>query len=158
MASGGLPTSPAAVSAPAPTQRAAPSVPRMATAPPPPAGKTVVAMYKFEPQEPGELRFNKGDAIIVTDDSDPNWWKGSCNGETGLFPASYVYVPKCGDRRKRIEEKERKREREASDRKTKVGMRCVRPTPFRSPLGSQQVDVCLDQNGPLDARRPPILS
>lgn len=83
---------PAPTPGPATAHRAAPSVPRPAAAPPPPAGKTVTAMYKFEPQEPGELRFNKSDTIVVTDDSDPNWWKGSCNGETGLFPASYVSV------------------------------------------------------------------
>lgn len=56
----------------------------------PPPGKQVTAQYNFEPQEAGELKFRKGDKITVTDDSDANWWKGSCHGETGLFPASYV--------------------------------------------------------------------
>jgi hypothetical protein len=32
----------------------------------------------------------QGDVITVIDDSDENWWKGQCHGETGLFPASYV--------------------------------------------------------------------
>lgn len=53
-------------------------------------GRVVTAQYNFEPQEAGELRFRKGDVITVTDSSDANWWKGTCNGETGLFPASYV--------------------------------------------------------------------
>eukprot|EP00040_Diaphanoeca_grandis_P015574 m.79567 g.79567 ORF g.79567 m.79567 type:complete len:250 (-) comp25229_c1_seq1:43-792(-) len=53
-------------------------------------GRVVTAQYNFEPQESGELRFRKGDIITVTDSTDENWWKGSCNGESGLFPASYV--------------------------------------------------------------------
>eukprot|EP00037_Helgoeca_nana_P009352 m.81979 g.81979 ORF g.81979 m.81979 type:complete len:248 (-) comp19524_c0_seq1:1402-2145(-) len=56
----------------------------------PPPGKVVTAQYAFEPQESGELRFKKGDVITVTDDSDENWWKGTCQGENGMFPASYV--------------------------------------------------------------------
>mmetsp|Transcript_21277 Transcript_21277/g.55527 ORF Transcript_21277/g.55527 Transcript_21277/m.55527 type:complete len:243 (+) Transcript_21277:91-819(+) len=58
--------------------------------PPATAAKHVTAQYNFEPQESGELRFKKGDIITVTDDSDENWWKGTCHGESGLFPASYV--------------------------------------------------------------------
>lgn len=54
------------------------------------AVKTVTALYDFAPQESGELRFRKGDLVTVTDDTDPNWWKGQCHGEKGLFPASYV--------------------------------------------------------------------
>ena len=67
----------------------------------------VTALYAFEPQvglsryrtqqtfshptqEPGELRFNKGDQIQVLDSSDPNWWKGMCRGEQGLFPSTYA--------------------------------------------------------------------
>lgn len=58
--------------------------------PPQSGDRVVTAQYNFEPQESGELRFRKGDIITVTDSSDDNWWKGSCNGENGLFPASYV--------------------------------------------------------------------
>jgi hypothetical protein len=52
--------------------------------------RTVIAAYDFSPQESGELKFKKKDVITVLDDSDANWWKGQCHGETGLFPASYV--------------------------------------------------------------------
>eukprot|EP00052_Salpingoeca_macrocollata_P030833 m.321089 g.321089 ORF g.321089 m.321089 type:complete len:254 (+) comp24935_c0_seq1:118-879(+) len=77
----------AAAAAPAPSPRPAPAAPAPVTSA---AQKLVQAQYNFEPQEPGELRFKKGDIITVNDDTDPNWWKGQCHGETGLFPAAYV--------------------------------------------------------------------
>jgi len=62
-----------------------------AAAPPAAAGgKVVTAQYNFEPQEAGELAFKKGDKITITDDTNADWWKGSVNGSTGLFPATYV--------------------------------------------------------------------
>lgn len=72
-----------------PAPAAPPARPTPAAAPPP-AQKQAQAQYPFEPQEPGELRFKKGEIITVTDSSDPNWWKGTCRGESGLFPSSYV--------------------------------------------------------------------
>lgn len=48
------------------------------------------ASFDFEPQEAGELRLRKGDVITVLDKSDQNWWKGSCNGQEGMFPVPYV--------------------------------------------------------------------
>lgn len=48
----------------------------------------VRALFDFTPQEAGELGFRKGDMIEVVDDSDPNWWQGTCSGQTGLFPSS----------------------------------------------------------------------
>ena len=41
-------------------------------------------------QEDGELGFRRGDFIHVMDNSDPNWWKGACHGQTGMFPRNYV--------------------------------------------------------------------
>merc|ERR1712138_224983 len=67
----------------APTPPAPPAVPASFS-------RTVTAMYNFDPEEAGELEFRKGDVITVVDDSDPSWWKGQCNGRTGLFPATYV--------------------------------------------------------------------
>ena len=48
------------------------------------------AVYDFDPQETGELKLRKGDLITVVDKSDPNWWKGTCNGLEGMFPVPYV--------------------------------------------------------------------
>jgi len=50
----------------------------------------VKAAFDFEPQEEGELKLRKGDVIIVVDRSDQNWWRGTCNGKEGMFPAPYV--------------------------------------------------------------------
>ena len=45
----------------------------------------VEASYDFEPQEKGDLRLCKGDIITVFEKSTQHWWKGSCNGQEGLF-------------------------------------------------------------------------
>lgn len=51
---------------------------------------SVTAQFDFEPQEDGELRLRKGDLIEVLDKSDPNWWRGKCRGQEGMFPVPYV--------------------------------------------------------------------
>ena len=50
----------------------------------------VEASFDFEPQDSGELRLRQGDIITVLDKCDKNWWKGSCNGQVGMFPVPYV--------------------------------------------------------------------
>jgi len=50
----------------------------------------VQAMFDFKPQEEGELEFRRGDIITVTNKDDENWWEGSLNSRTGMFPATYV--------------------------------------------------------------------
>ena len=51
---------------------------------------SVTAQYNFEPQEVGELRFERGDLIEVTDAGDDDWWVGTFGGKAGMFPATYV--------------------------------------------------------------------
>ncbi|XP_061478854.1 SH3 domain-containing YSC84-like protein 1 isoform X2 [Rhineura floridana] len=52
----------------------------------------VTAIYAFEGQQPGDLTFSAGDKIKVTvkTDSQFDWWEGSLQGRTGIFPANYV--------------------------------------------------------------------
>ena len=50
------------------------------------------ASYDFNRQEEGELEFRKGDVIDLLDTSNPQWWKGQLNGETGYFPATFVQI------------------------------------------------------------------
>jgi len=53
----------------------------------------VQAAYDFRRQETGELEFSHGDIITVTEWMDKNWWRGTCNGQTGIFPSNHVNVP-----------------------------------------------------------------
>ena len=50
----------------------------------------VRALYDFQPSEPGELQFRRGDVIAVLESVYKDWWKGSLRGQTGIFPLNYV--------------------------------------------------------------------
>jgi signal transducing adaptor molecule len=50
----------------------------------------VRALYDFQPSEPGELQFRKGDVIAVLESVYKDWWKGSLRGQIGIFPLNYV--------------------------------------------------------------------
>uniref|UniRef100_H3A418 RING-type E3 ubiquitin transferase n=1 Tax=Latimeria chalumnae TaxID=7897 RepID=H3A418_LATCH len=52
-----------------------------------PCGK---ALYNYEGKEPGDLKFNKGDIIILRRKVDENWYHGELKGNHGFFPASYI--------------------------------------------------------------------
>ena len=76
---------------------AQPSSAAQPTSPQPvPSGTTaatvsrVRALFDFQPSEPGELQFRKGDVIAVLESVYKDWWKGSLRGQTGIFPLNYV--------------------------------------------------------------------
>ncbi|GCB79586.1 hypothetical protein scyTo_0016005, partial [Scyliorhinus torazame] len=48
------------------------------------------ALYNYEGKEPGDLRFCKGDLLILRRKVDENWYHGELNGTHGFFPASYI--------------------------------------------------------------------
>ncbi|XP_078218412.1 E3 ubiquitin-protein ligase SH3RF2 isoform X4 [Callithrix jacchus] len=52
------------------------------------------ALCNYRGQSPGDLRFNKGDVILLRRQLDENWYQGEINGISGIFPASSVEVIK----------------------------------------------------------------
>ncbi|NXD00084.1 SH3R2 ligase, partial [Certhia familiaris] len=52
------------------------------------------ALYTHRGHNPGELRFNKGDTIVLLRQLDEHWYLGELNGASGVFPASSVQVIK----------------------------------------------------------------
>ncbi|KAF2270420.1 hypothetical protein CC78DRAFT_506958 [Lojkania enalia] len=64
-------------------------------APPQPAGgagPTATALYDYEAAEDNELSFPEGGKITGVEFPDEDWWLGSYNGQSGLFPANYVQL------------------------------------------------------------------
>lgn len=51
-----------------------------------------VALFTFEPDQPGDLAFKKGEIITVLKktDSDNDWWTGMVGTRHGIFPSNYV--------------------------------------------------------------------
>ncbi|TFK51918.1 hypothetical protein OE88DRAFT_1629262 [Heliocybe sulcata] len=86
------PQTPAAIASV--TSAASPYGPAPSTSPPAPASQAIVtrvrALHTFEPSEPGELAFDKGDIIKVVDRGYKDWWRGQLKGRTGIFPVNYV--------------------------------------------------------------------
>ncbi|XP_011927022.1 PREDICTED: SH3 domain-containing RING finger protein 3 isoform X2 [Cercocebus atys] len=48
------------------------------------------ALYSYEGKEPGDLKFNKGDIIVLRRKVDEQWYHGELHGTQGFLPASYI--------------------------------------------------------------------
>uniref|UniRef100_A0A4W5NA97 SH3 and cysteine rich domain 2 n=1 Tax=Hucho hucho TaxID=62062 RepID=A0A4W5NA97_9TELE len=59
---------------------------------------TSVSLYKFLPQEHNDLGLEPGDRVLVTDDSNEEWWKGKSGDKVGFFPANFVQRVRPGER------------------------------------------------------------
>ncbi|KAH9516938.1 Endophilin-A2 [Dermatophagoides farinae] len=55
-------------------------------------GPCCQALYDFDAENENEISFKEGDIIQLVTQVDENWYEGSVNGRTGLFPVSYVQV------------------------------------------------------------------
>eukprot|EP00056_Hartaetosiga_gracilis_P000329 m.37851 g.37851 ORF g.37851 m.37851 type:complete len:601 (+) comp10161_c0_seq2:137-1939(+) len=55
------------------------------------------ALYDFDGATEGEVNLHIGDVItVLRQDIGEGWWEGQVNGQTGIFPASYVEVIQQG--------------------------------------------------------------
>ncbi|XP_028300983.1 E3 ubiquitin-protein ligase SH3RF1 [Gouania willdenowi] len=52
------------------------------------------ALYNYDGKEPGDLKFIKGDIIILRRQVDENWYHGEMGGVHGFFPTNFVQVIK----------------------------------------------------------------
>uniref|UniRef100_A0A8C9W0X3 E3 ubiquitin-protein ligase SH3RF1 n=1 Tax=Scleropages formosus TaxID=113540 RepID=A0A8C9W0X3_SCLFO len=52
------------------------------------------ALYNYDGKEPGDLKFTKGDVIILRRQVDENWYHGELAGMHGFFPTNFVQVIK----------------------------------------------------------------
>nr|XP_047921665.1 intersectin-2 isoform X4 [Anser cygnoides] len=52
-------------------------------------GEEYVALYSYSSSEPGDLTFTEGEEILVTQ-KEGEWWTGSIDDRTGIFPSNYV--------------------------------------------------------------------
>ncbi|KAL1491710.1 hypothetical protein ABEB36_012267 [Hypothenemus hampei] len=50
------------------------------------------AIYAYTPNLSDELSLNVGDVLKVYRQQDDGWWLGECNGNVGIFPATYVEI------------------------------------------------------------------
>lgn len=50
------------------------------------------AIYVYTPNLPDELTLKPGDILKVYRQQDDGWWLGECNGNVGIFPATYVEI------------------------------------------------------------------
>lgn len=56
-----------------------------------PTPSYALALYDFAPSEPDELPFKQGELItLVKYNDNEDWWQGTINERTGLFPKNYV--------------------------------------------------------------------
>ncbi|XP_039549714.1 SH3 domain-containing protein 19 [Pimephales promelas] len=60
------------------------------------AEEWAVALYDFTAETEGDLPFQQGDRILVTDHIDDEWWSGRINGREGFFPKAFVEVATGG--------------------------------------------------------------
>ena len=50
----------------------------------------IVAVEDFRATRAGQVDLHRGDRVICLDNTDAVWWRGSCRGRVGLFPADAV--------------------------------------------------------------------
>lgn len=87
------PSETSSASAPEPTPAPLPERPTTATEKKEESLPSAIAEYEYEKDEDNEIGFAEGELIIDIKFVDDDWWMGTnSQGESGLFPASYVTI------------------------------------------------------------------
>jgi hypothetical protein len=55
--------------------------------------RVVIATADWDSENPGDLRFERGDEIEVMGTQTGAWWQGQRDDQAGLFPVAYVMDP-----------------------------------------------------------------
>ncbi|KAI8636864.1 hypothetical protein BD408DRAFT_425437 [Parasitella parasitica] len=82
----------------APTPAPAPAAAAATTMSPPPYNAPSMenklgnaeALYDYNGENPSDLTLRRGDVIQLTELINDDWWKGTSNGKSGIFPRNYV--------------------------------------------------------------------
>ncbi|KAK7051266.1 hypothetical protein VNI00_004766 [Paramarasmius palmivorus] len=53
-------------------------------------GEWAEALYDYDSSEPGDLEIRANQRVLITERTSDDWWTGTYNGKSGLFPATYV--------------------------------------------------------------------
>eukprot|EP00042_Codosiga_hollandica_P035163 m.257808 g.257808 ORF g.257808 m.257808 type:complete len:714 (+) comp54572_c1_seq2:974-3115(+) len=53
---------------------------------------TAVVLFPHATTDPEELNITPGDLVSNIQQTDVDWWSGTCNGREGFFPSSYVQL------------------------------------------------------------------
>ncbi|KAL0136795.1 hypothetical protein V8B55DRAFT_1542610 [Mucor lusitanicus] len=57
------------------------------------------ALYDYSGDNPSDLTIRRGDIIQLTELINDDWWKGTLNGKTGIFPRNYVKKLESSEKR-----------------------------------------------------------
>ncbi|KHJ82353.1 SH3 domain protein [Oesophagostomum dentatum] len=60
--------------------------------------RTATVIFKFDAKSPRELSLNRGEIVRLKREIDANWLEGERNGQSGIFPRSYVQLDDEYDR------------------------------------------------------------
>ncbi|KAK7061335.1 leucyl aminopeptidase [Favolaschia claudopus] len=56
------------------------------------AGEWAEVLYDYDSTDPGDLQIRANKNVWVTERTSDDWWTGEFEGQSGLFPASYVKI------------------------------------------------------------------